>query len=103
MTDAWLTIAALALASLLIRSSGPLLVGGRELPPRFAGVIDLLGPALLTALIVVETFGGDREVEVSASLAGVTAAGALLLWRRSALLGAMLIAAAVTALLRALG
>jgi uncharacterized membrane protein len=101
MTDAWLTIAALAVASLLIRGAGPLLVGGRELPPRFVGVIDLLAPAVLTALIVVETFGGDREIEVSASIAGVAAAGGLLLWRRSLLLTAMITAAVVTALLRA--
>lgn len=101
MTDAWVTIGALAVASLLIRSAGPLLVGGRTLPPRFVGVIDLLAPALLTALIVVETFGGDRRIEVSASIAGVTAAGGVLLWRRSALLAAMLTAAAVTAALRA--
>jgi branched-subunit amino acid transport protein len=101
MTDAWLTIAALAAASLLIRGAGPLLVGGRELPPRFVGVIDLLAPAVLTALIVVETFGGDHEIEVRANLAGVAAAGGLLLWRRSLLLTAMITAATVTALLRA--
>lgn len=103
MSDAWITIAALVVTTAAIRASGPLLMGGRELPARFIGVIDLLGPALLTALIVVELFGGDREIEVNASLLGVTAAGIFLLRRRSDLLGAIVIAAAVTALARALG
>ena len=103
MSDAAITIAFLAVTSFLIRASGPLLVGGRTLPPRFIGVIDLLAPALLTALIVVEVFGGDQRIEVTASLAGVLAGGGVLLWRRSALLTAIIVAASVTALLRALG
>jgi branched-subunit amino acid transport protein len=78
-------------------------MGGRELSPRLAGVVDLLAPALLTALIVVETLGGDERIEVDASLAGVAAAGGVLMWRRDALLPAIVTAAAVTAGLRLLG
>ena len=103
MSDPSITIIALAVTTFMIRASGPLLVGGRTLPPRFVGVIDLLAPALLTALILVELFGGDRELEPSAAIAGVAAAGGVLLWRRSALITAIAVAAAVTALLRALG
>lgn len=103
MSDVWLTISALAATAFMIRASGPLLVGGRTLPPRFVDVIDLLAPALLTALIAVELFGGDRRLEASAAIVGVAAAGAVLLWRRSALLTAIVVAAAVTALLRTLG
>lgn len=103
MTDVWLTIAVLAVTAFLIRASGPLIVGERELPSRFIGVIDLLAPALLTALITVELLGGDQRIEVSAAIAGVAAAGAVLLWRRSALITAIIVAATVTALLRALG
>lgn len=102
MTDPWITIAALAVTSVAIRASGPLIVGGRPLPDRFTGVIDLLGPAVLTALIVVELFGGDEEIVVSAALAGVAAAGGVLLWRRSALLTAIVVAAAASALVRAI-
>jgi branched-subunit amino acid transport protein len=103
MTDVWLTIAALALTTMLIRASGPLLMGSRELPARFSGVIDLLGPAILTALIAVETLGGDREIDPSASLVGVAAAAGVLLRRRSALLTAIIVAAAATAAVRGLG
>jgi len=107
MADVWLTIAALAVTTAMIRASGPLAIGERRIPERriperFTGVIDLLGPALLTALIVTETLGGDRSIEANASLAGVFAAGLVLLRHRSALLTAIAIAALVTALLRAL-
>ena len=102
MADVWITIAALAVTTAIIRASGPLAIGSREIPERFNGVIDLLGPALLTALIVTQTLGGDRSIEVNASIAGVAAAGVVLLRRRSAVLSAIVIAALVTALVRAL-
>jgi branched-subunit amino acid transport protein len=102
MADVWITVSALAVTTAMIRASGPLAIGDRKIPERFNGVIDLLGPALLTALIVTETLGGDRSIAVSASIAGVAAAGAVLLGRRSAVLSAIVIAALVTALVRAL-
>lgn len=102
MADVWITIVVLTITSAMIRAGGPLLVGGRAIPPRFSGVIDLLGPALLTALIVNETLGGDGSLEISASIAGVVAAGAVLVRSRSAVLSAILVSAAITALLRAL-
>jgi len=40
----------------------PVLVGARELPPRADAVIALLAPALLTALVVTETFGEDGHI-----------------------------------------
>jgi branched-subunit amino acid transport protein len=91
----------LAVTSALTRASGPVAMGGRDLPARLAGVVDLLAPALLTALIVTETLGAERSLEVNASLAGVIAAGLVLLRRRGAILPAIVVAAAVTALLRA--
>jgi branched-subunit amino acid transport protein len=102
MSAGWTVIAALAVCSFLVRAAGPLLLGERPLPPRLAGVVDLLAPALLSALIVTETMGGEQGVEVGESLAGVAAAGLLLLRRPQALLSAIFAAAAVTALLRAL-
>ncbi len=102
MNDVWITILALALSGAMIRASGPLIVGGRALPARLVGVVDLLAPALLSALIVVETLGSGRSIELDASLAGVAAAGLVLIRKRDALLSAILVAALVTALLRAL-
>ena len=102
MTDVWIVVIALTVSSLLVRAAGPAMMGTRDLPPRFTGVIDLLGPAVLTALIAVETLSNDGEIEPSASLVGLAAAAGVLLWRRSAMLPAIVTAAAVTAVVRAL-
>jgi branched-subunit amino acid transport protein len=103
MSDAWIVIIALTVTTALIRASGPVIMGERDIHPRAAGVVDLLAPALLTALIVVEVFGSGDEVQVDASLAGVAAAGGILWWRSTALLPALIAAAVVTAGLRAIG
>ncbi len=102
MSDAWITVVLLAVATASIKAAGPVAVGGREMEPRVAAVVDLLAPALLAGLIVVETVGGGHSIDVDPRLAGVGAAGLLLVsWRRSATLAAIAVAAAVTALLRA--
>ena len=98
--EIWVTVIALAIASAAIRAAGPIALGGRRLPPRVTGLIDMVAPALLTALIVVETVGADRAIEIDPRLAGVAAAGGLLWFRRSAALAAIVVAAALTALLR---
>jgi branched-subunit amino acid transport protein len=76
MTAVWVTIAALAVGSAAIRVTGPILLGGRELPPAIRGVVGLIAPALLAALVVVETIGAPEggAFELDARLAGVAAA-----------------------------
>lgn len=103
MSDAWLTLLVLAVASFAIRASGPLALGGRQLSGRISSVIELLAPALLAALIVVETVGGTDGLDVDARVAGVAAAGGVLAYRRSAMLPAVAVAAVVTAGVRVLG
>jgi branched-subunit amino acid transport protein len=103
MSDVWVTIIALTVLTALIRASGPVLLGGRELPSLAYRMIALLAPALLAALIVVETFtDADGDLELEAQAAGLAAAAGVLTLRRSAMLGAVLAAAVVTALVRAL-
>lgn len=102
MSDVWLTIGLLAAFSIAIRASGPLAVGGRELRRSAAAVIELLAPALLAALIVVQTVGGSDGLDADARIAGVAAAGVVLTWRRSAMLAAIAVAALVTAGVRAI-
>ena len=86
MSDAWLVIGALAVATVAIKASGPLAVGGRELPPRVLSVIALLAPALLAALITVETFASEhRALSLDARAVGLAAAGLALLLRGSLL------------------
>ena len=103
MSDVWLTIAVLAVATAMIRACGPVALGGRNLPPRVQGVIVLLAPALLAALVVVETFGAPEggAFELDARIAGVAAAGLALL-AGAATLPVVALAAVITAVTRAL-
>ena len=101
MSDAWLTVAALAVTTFAIKGSGPLALGGRELPPRAMNVIAFLAPALLSALIVVQTFSDGRSLTLDARAVGIAVAALSLSLRRSALL-AVVLAAASTALARAI-
>lgn len=102
MTALWVTIAAVALASAAIRAFGPIAVGGRELPPSMAGVIALLVPSLLTALVVTQTFGGDGRLVLDEKAIGVAVA-AVALALRAPVLVAVALAVAATALARSFG
>ncbi len=102
MTTLWVTIIAVALANAAIKAAGPMLVGGRDLPPRAVAVIALLAPALLAALVVTETFGEDRHLVLDERAIGVAVAG-LMLALRAPVLIAVALAAVATALTRALG
>ena len=97
----WVVIAAVGAATILFKASGPLLLGGRQLPPRVAAVVDVLAPAMLAALVVTQTVGGDREIVLDERLVGV-AAGGVAVWLRAPLLAVMVVAAAAAALVRLL-
>ena len=101
MTEVWLTIGVLAVVTATIRAAGPLLLGGRVLPHRLQGVIRLIAPALLSALVVVETLGAPEggALDLDARIAGVGAAGAALAAGASTL-PVVALAAVVTATLR---
>jgi uncharacterized membrane protein len=102
VTAVWLTIVLVAVASATLKGAGPLLLGDRRLGPRATAVIALLAPALLTALVLVDTVTAGRRLVVDARLAGVAAAGIALLLRAPVLL-VLAVAVATTALLRLLG
>lgn len=101
MTAAWIVVAAVGAATVAIKAAGPLLLGGRPLPPRVLGIVRLLAPALLAALVVTQTVVSADRLVMDARLIGVAvAAGALVL--RAPLLVVVVLAAASTALVRAL-
>jgi branched-subunit amino acid transport protein len=97
----WIVVTVVGAATVALKALGPLALGGRELPPRLIGLVALLAPALLAALVVTQTLGDDEGLVVDERLAGVAAgAGALAL--RAPLLAVVVVAAAVTAGARAL-
>ena len=99
MSAAWTTIVVLIVTTIAFRAAGPVAIGGRELPVRVLRVIGMLAPALLAALVVVETFGDGRSLTLDARAAGIAVAGGILVVSES-LVGAMLGAAVATALVR---
>ena len=102
MSALWVAIVAVTLASAAIKAAGPILVGGRELPPRVSATIALLAPALLAALVVTETFGDDGHLVLDERALGVGVAAVALALRAPVLL-AVALAALVTALARLFG
>lgn len=102
MSEVWVTIAALAVTTALIRAAGPAIVGGRDLPEPPLRVIALIAPAVLAALVITETLTAESgDIRVDERLVGVAAAGGALAVRASMLV-AVAVAALATALARAM-
>lgn len=101
MSTTWAVVVGAGVVTVALKAAGPVLLGGRPLRPRAMRVVALLAPVMLTALVVTQTVGGDDGLEPDARLAGVGAAG-VALWRGAPLVPAMVLAALVTSILRAL-
>ena len=98
--DAWVVVAACGAATVAIKGAGPVLLGGRRLPPVLLRCVALLAPALLAALVAPATFGGDRRLLVDERALGVAAA-AVAAWRGLPVLAVVVVAAVATAAARA--
>ncbi len=101
MSTTAVVIAGCALVTFAIKAVGPVALGGRELPGWFIGVVGLLAPALLAALVATQALADGERLAVGADTAGV-AAGGLIAWRTGSIVACVVVAAAVTAGLRAL-
>lgn len=99
MSEVWIVIAAVGAATIMLKSVGPVLLAGRPLPEHLTGVVALLAPALLAALVVTQVVGADEEIVLDARLVGLGAAVVALLLR-APLLVVVVAAAAATALVR---
>ena len=102
MSDAWLVVLAIGLGTIVIKASGPVLLGGRPLPDRVQGVVALLAPALLAALVATNTFGSGQSLVADARLIGMAVA-ALALMLRAPILVVVVVAAASAAVARLAG
>lgn len=99
MSRVWWVVVAVGAVTVACKAVGPVVLGGRELPAPVRGVVALLAPTLLAALVVVSTFGSGRALVLDARAAGMAAAMTAILLRAPILVvvGA---AAVVAALVR---
>lgn len=102
MSPGWVTVLAVGAATIVIKSAGPVLIGGRQLPVPVLGVVALLPAALLAALVAVLTLGAPEGLTTDARLIGV-GIGALATVLRAPVLLVVVLAGVATALARAAG
>lgn len=101
MNEIWLALVVVGAATVLLKATGPVLLGGRELPPRVNALVTLLAPAVLAALVVTQVVGGERELVFDARLVGLGAACAAIALR-APLVVVVVVAAGSTAIARAI-
>jgi branched-subunit amino acid transport protein len=100
VSSAWIVVLGVGLATIAIKAAGPVLLGGRPLPRRLTGVVSLAGPALLAALVAIDTFGADRSLRLDERVIGVGVAAVAIVLRAPVLV-VVVAAAASTAIARA--
>ncbi len=101
MSTAAMAIAGCAAVTAAIKATGPIALGGRELPTWFTSVVILLSPALLAALVATQAFAEGDHLALDADTVGV-AAGGLAIWRTGSIIACVVVAAAATAAVRTL-
>lgn len=94
MSTTVVVLAGLSLGTYALKSAGPLLLGGRRLPPVIDRLANRMPAALLAALVVVSAIGDGRSLVFDERIVGVLAAAAAL---RSRLPFVLVVVAAVAA------
>jgi branched-subunit amino acid transport protein len=102
VSAAWTTVIVVGAATMAIKGLGPVVLGGRPLPPLLDRLTLTLAPAVLAALVATSTFASGESLVLDERAAGVAAGGAMVAFR-APLLAVIVTAAAVTALLRLVG
>ncbi len=78
MSTTVVVLAGLSVGTYALKSAGPLLLGGRRLPPVIDRLANRMPAALLAALVVVSAIGDDRSLVFDERVVGVlVAAGSL--------------------------
>jgi branched-subunit amino acid transport protein len=97
----WSLVLLLAAGAYAFKVLGLVIVGDRRLPPVLDRCLGLIPAALVSALVVKDTFSIGQHLQVDARAAGVVAA-AVAAWRKAPLIAVIVVAAVVTAAVRAL-
>ena len=80
MRTDWLVVIVVGLGTAALKAAGPVLLGGRPLPPRVQAVVAMLAPALLAALVATAALTSGQRLLVDARAVGVIVA-AIAIWR----------------------
>ncbi|MFJ6749476.1 MULTISPECIES: AzlD domain-containing protein [unclassified Streptomyces] len=99
MSGVWLAVLLVGAVSMTLKATGPVLLGGRELPSTMQRVVALMAPTLLAALIATQIFTSGQALAVDARAVGL-AVGAFGIWRKWPTLLVVFLGAAATALTR---
>ncbi|MFO7299847.1 MAG: AzlD domain-containing protein [Actinomycetes bacterium] len=102
MSQEWLLVLLLWGMTAAVKSFGPVVFGGRQLPPGLQRINNLVPSAVLAALVALQTATTGPEVVADARIAGMAAAIGLLAWKKP-LWTVMAGAVVVTAALRWIG
>lgn len=95
MSVAWTCVLAVGLATVALKAAGPVLAGDRRLPVRSGRVVELVGPALLAALVATQAFAAEESLVLDERGAGLLAAAVAIVLRAPILV--VVATAAVTA------
>jgi branched chain amino acid efflux pump len=94
----WAAILALGAGAYALKALGLVILGPRAVEGTFLRLAALLPAALLPALVVVNTFAGDRRLVLDARAVGLAVA-ALAVWRKApfvVVVGGAVVATALT-------
>jgi branched-subunit amino acid transport protein len=95
----WLLVLALGAGAYACKATGLVVIGGRRLPPAVVRCLALVPAALISALVVKDTFSTGTELVFDARAVGVGVA-AVAAWRRAPLIVVILLGAVVTVVVR---
>jgi len=95
----WTLVILLTLGAYAFKVTGLVFLGDRSLPPMFERCLALIPAAVVTALVMKDTFTNGQELVLDARALGIAVAG-VAAWRKAPLIVVIVLGAAVTALLR---
>jgi branched-subunit amino acid transport protein len=101
LSAGWSTVVIVGAGTALLKAVGPVGVAHRQLPRSVDELLELIAPAILAALVVVETFASGRHLVLDARLAGALA-GVVCVLARAPLWLVVVCGAVATAAVRAL-
>jgi len=93
----WTLIILLTIGAYAFKVTGLVFLGGRSLPPMFERCLALIPAAVVTALVMKDTFTTGQELVLDARALGIAVAG-IAAWRKAPLIVVIVLGAAVTAL-----